>query len=65
MRHRDVIDLWDTHQSLADLLGVSRPLITQMRTRDHIPSKYWAVIVESKPREVDLRVLADHVRVDR
>ncbi len=63
MTHQEVIQLWRTHKQLADMLGIARPTVTLMHSRDRIPAKYWSAICEAKP-EVDIRDLAEHIRVD-
>ncbi len=60
--HRDVIKLFPTHQALADLLGVKRNTVSMMYLADRIEAKYCCMICEAKP-EVDIRELAEHVRV--
>ncbi len=62
MEHRDVIDLFDTHQQLADLLGLDRSTVSGMKIRNRIPAEYWLIICEAKP-EIDIRELARHVAI--
>ncbi|MDH3376444.1 MAG: hypothetical protein OEQ39_05685 [Gammaproteobacteria bacterium] len=44
---RDIIDLWARPTDMANQLCVQRQVVTDWKTRNRIPTKYWLTIIDA------------------